>query len=277
MGSDDYGKVFKKLEELESASLPDSIKLYIRLTRLQLEARTAIEIKEAHPSQKEIHERMDLGIPALKFAELQLDWARVEDLFKRALAVIGEYSSSIDPESAISLREIVGLWYNLKSLTHAGMDEEILTVAVHTAVKPFLSKWSERLLPGIGREQWRRGYCPVCGGTPNFAYLEREQGARWLCCPRCDAEWLFQRLECPFCGNGKQKELAFFTDQDGRYRVYVCEGCKGYLKSVDLRKAGKDVVMPLEWIRTLDLDRQACERGYRAGVSSISIKNGADI
>ena len=125
MGSDDYGKVFKKLEELESASLPDSIKLYIRLTRLQLEARTAIEIKEAHPSQKEIHERMGLGIPALKFAELQLDWARVEDLFKRALAVIGEYSSSIDTESALSLREIVGLWYNLKSLPHDGMDDDI--------------------------------------------------------------------------------------------------------------------------------------------------------
>ena len=277
MGRDDYGKALKKLEELERTSLPDSIALYIQLTRLQLEARANIEIKVAHPSQEEIHERMGLGVPALKFAELQLDWAMVEDLFKRALAVIGEYSSSIDTESALSLREIVGLWYNLKSLPHEGMDDDILTVAVHTAVKPFLSKWSERLLPGIGREQWRRGYCPVCGGTPNFAYLEREQGARWLCCPRCDAEWLFHRLECPFCGNGKQKELAFFADQDGRYRVYICEGCKGYIKAVDLRKAGKDAVMPLEWVGTLDLDRQACERGYRAGVLNRSVNSGADV
>jgi formate dehydrogenase maturation protein FdhE len=272
MGRDDYGKTLKKLEELERTSLPDSIALYMRLTRLQLEARTNVEINETHPSQAKIHERMGLGIPALKFDELQLDWDRVEDLFKRALAVIGEYSPAIDPADAIQLREIVESWYNLKLLPHDGMDEDILTVAVHTAVKPFLVKWSERLLPGIGREQWRRGYCPVCGGTPNFAYLEREQGARWLCCPRCDAEWLFQRLECPFCVNGKQKELAFFTDDDGRYRVYICEGCKGYIKAVDLRKVSRDVVMPLEWVGTLDLDRQACERGYQAGISNISMK-----
>ena len=266
MGRHDYDKALKKLEELERTSLPDSIALYIRLTRLQLEARASIEIKGTHPSQKEIHERMGLGIPALKFVELKLDWDRVEDLFKRALSVIGEFSSTIDPESATSLREIVRLWYNKKSLPCDGLDEETLAVAVHAAVKPFLARWSEVLSPKIGQEQWRRGYCPVCGGTPNFAYIEREQGARWLCCPRCDAEWLFQRLECPFCGNGDQKELAFFADQDGRYRVYVCEKCKGYIKALDLRKGDSGVVMPLEWVGTLDLDRQACERGYRAGV-----------
>ena len=277
MGRDDYGKVLKRLEEMESTSLPDSIKLYIRLIRLQLEARENIEIKGAHPSQEEIHERMGLGVPALKFAELKLDWDKVEDLFKRVLSVIGEFSSTTDPESTTSLREVVRLWYNRKPLPHDGLDEDTLAVAVHTAMKPFLARWCEVLSPRIGQEQWRRGYCPVCGGTPNFAYIEREQGARRLCCPRCDAEWLFQRLECPFCGNGKQKELAFFTDDDGRYRVYVCERCKGYIKSIDLRQVGKDVVMPLEWIGTLDLDRQACERGYRSGFSSISIKNGADI
>ena len=266
MGRHDYDKALKKLEELERTSLPDSIALYIRLTRLQLEARASIEIKGTPPSQKEIHERMGLGIPALKFVELKLDWDRVEDLFKRALSVIGEFSSTIDPESATSLREIVRLWYNKKSLPCDGLDEETLAVAVHAAVKPFLARWSEVLSPKIGQEQWRRGYCPVCGGTPNFAYIEREQGARWLCCPRCDAEWLFQRLECPFCGNGDQKELAFFADQDGRYRVYVCEKCKGYIKALDLRKGDSGVVMPLEWVGTLDLDRQACERGYRAGV-----------
>jgi hypothetical protein len=64
---------------------------------------------------------------------------------------------AIDPQSEIQLRDIVSLWYNLKSLPHDKMDEDILTVAVHTAVKLFLSKWSERLLPGIGREQWWGG------------------------------------------------------------------------------------------------------------------------
>jgi formate dehydrogenase maturation protein FdhE len=276
MGRDDYGKALKKLEELERTSPPDSIALYMRLTRLQLEARADIEIKEAHPSQEEIHERMGLGVPALKFAELQLDWARVENLFRRALSVISEYSPAIDQAGAIQLRPIVESWYNKQSFPHDGMDEDILTVAVHTALKPFLSKWSERLLPGIRREQWRRGYCLVCGGTPNFSYLDCEQGARWLCCPRCDAEWLFQRLECPFCGNGEQKELAFFTDDDGRYRVYICKRCEGYLKAIDLRKGNKNIIMSLEWIKTLDLDRQACEKGYKARTQTETIDDRGD-
>jgi formate dehydrogenase accessory protein FdhE len=266
MGRDDYGKTLKKLEELERTSPPDSIALYIRLTRLQLEARANIEIKEAHLSQKEINERVGLGIPALKFNELQLDWAKVGDLFKQALSTIAKYSASIDSESAVSLKAIVELWYNKQSFPHDGMDEETVAVAVHSAVKPFLAMWAEELSPRISQEQWRRGYCPVCGGTPNFSYLKAEQGARWLCCPRCDSEWLFQRIECPFCRNSEQKELAFFIDQEGRYRVYTCEKCRGYLKSIDLRKGNKDIVMPLEWVKTLDLDRQACEKGYQAGL-----------
>jgi FdhE protein len=277
MGSGSYERVLKTLEELEKTSLSDSVKLYTRLTRLQFEARSDIEIKETHPSQRKINERVGLGIIALEFDELKLDWAKVEDLFKRALSIMGEYSSSIDAESGIPLREIVKLWYNKQSFPHDGMDEDIVSVAVHSAVKPFLARWAEELLPKIDQEKWRRGHCPVCGGTPNFAYIEQEHGARYLCCPRCDAEWLFQRLECPFCSNNKQKELAFFTDREGLYRVYICDRCKGYLKSVDLRKGNKDIVMPLEWVRTLDLDRQACERGYRAGVLNRSVSSAEDI
>jgi hypothetical protein len=38
-----------------------------------------------------------------------------------------------------------------------------------------------------------------------------------------------------------------------------------YIKAVDLRQAEHDVLLPLKWITTLDLDRQACELGYSAG------------
>ena len=265
MGSGSYEKVLKKLEELESTSLPESIELYVRLARLQMEARPHIKLKETRPSQQDIDERVGLGIIALKFDELQPDWAMAGKLFKQALAIIGEYSPSIDAGSDFPLRQAVESWYNKQSFPHDGLDEEIVNAAIHSAVKPFLARRAQELLPMIRQERWRRGCCPVCGGTPNFSYLDAESGARWLCCPRCDAEWLFQRLECPFCGNIKQNELSYFKDESGLYRVYTCEGCKGYLKAIDLRKGGRDVAIPLEWIKTLDLDRQACERGYQSG------------
>jgi len=40
MGSGSHEKVLEKLEELEKVALPESIELYVRLTRLQLEARS---------------------------------------------------------------------------------------------------------------------------------------------------------------------------------------------------------------------------------------------
>lgn len=103
----------------------------------------------------------------------------------------------------------------------------------------------------------------ICGGSTDFAFLDRENGARWLLCARCDTEWRFQRLQCPYCGTQDQNALSYFTAEEGLYRLYVCEQCKRYLKAVDLRQAKAEVLPPLERLYTLDLDRQAQEHGYR--------------
>ena len=95
-----------------------------------------------------------------------------------------------------------------------------------------------------------------------MAVLKPEYGARWLLCSRCDTEWSFQRLECPYCGTKEQSALSFFTDEEGPYRLYVCDQCKCYLKAIDLRKAKDDIPLPLERLYTIDLDRQAKEYGY---------------
>ena len=95
-----------------------------------------------------------------------------------------------------------------------------------------------------------------------MAALKPEYGARWLLCSRCDAEWLFQRLECPYCDTKEQKALSFFTDDEQLYRLYVCDQCKCYLKAVDLRKAKAEIPLPLERLYTIDLDKQAKEYGY---------------
>ena len=49
------------------------------------------------------------------------------------------------------------------------------------------------------------------------------------------------------------------------YRLYTCDECKCYIKAIDLRKAGTDVLLPLERVMTLDMDRQAVEAGYHPG------------
>jgi formate dehydrogenase maturation protein FdhE len=47
------------------------------------------------------------------------------------------------------------------------------------------------------------------------------------------------------------------------YRLHMCVRCKRYLKTIDLRKTDKQVLMPLESLLTAETDRQAREKGYR--------------
>jgi len=258
-------KVLKKLDEWALQELSGPIELYLRLVRLQTESKSDIELPDVLLPSEIISERLGNAIPLLTFDELVLDWSRIERLFHQVMSVINEYSSTAEP-NGIPLKKLARAWYDGKRLSKQAIDKDTLTVAIHATMKPFLSKHADNLLPLIEQGKWRRGYCPVCGGQPNFAFLSKEQeGARWLLCPRCDANWLFQRLECPFCGNKDQKRLSYRSDDEGVYRLYLCEECKGYLKCLDLRRTQDDVVLQLEWITTLDLDRQACELGYQAG------------
>ena len=97
-----------------------------------------------------------------------------------------------------------------------------------------------------------------------MAYLEKEVGARWLVCSRCDSAWPYQRLQCPYCGTQDQRTMAFFMDESGLYRLHVCNDCKSYLKTLDLRKAEGEVLMPLERVLTVEVDRQARQEGYKS-------------
>ena len=120
----------------------------------------------------------------------------------------------------------------------------------------------------VDQKLWRRGYCPVCGGSPDIAFLDEEAGGRWLVCSRCDARWRFQRLECPYCGNQDPESLSYFSDDAGVYRLYVCDKCHTYLKAIDLRKVSEDVSPSLERLTTLDMDVQGKSKGYQPGTAA---------
>ena len=266
MVDDNDSRILEQLNDWEQDTPPGPIQLYIRLMRLQINGRQGISVPEPALLAETVAERLSRHQPLLTFDDLDIDWDKFEKLLREALSVIGDYLDSVDATGDIPVKEAAGAWYDGRPLPKTGLDVETLAVALHTAMKPYLKAYSESLLPEVDQKQWRRGCCPVCGSKPNFAFLSKEQeGARWLICPRCDARWLFQRLECPFCGNKEQAKLSYLTDDNGLYRVYLCEECKGYLKSIDLRKAEPEVILPLEWVSTLDLDRQACESGYSAG------------
>ena len=90
-----------------------------------------------------------------------------------------------------------------------------------------------------------------------------EDGARVLHCWLCHAEWVYPRLECPYCDNKEQNNCAFSIPGDKSRQVHVCEKCKKYLKTIDMKTMQKRL-LDVEAIATGYLDIVAKREGYRA-------------
>jgi len=276
-------KILQRLDEWQQneGSLPEFVEFYKRLLGIQTDVKAHVSTPQPSLSQAEVIDRLRQGIPLLEWQALSLDWSALQNLFHRVATVAGEYYKAAsgdferlrDIASDISiLQEATRAWYEGRSLSSLAatypVSEELLAAVIHSAVKPFLTAHAEALIGLVDQEQWRRGYCPICGGKPDLASLDKERGARWLLCSRCDAQWLFQRLQCPYCDTQDQDALAYFTDEDGLYRLYVCQQCQSYLKAIDLRQTEAETLLPLERVLTLDMDRQGREKGYKGGWTS---------
>jgi len=276
---DIYSRILEKLEEqeLRCGALPPYLELYRDLLLIDVEVSKIIPEPRPALTSDDISGRLGKGIPVLNWDALTIDWPIYQRLFQEASSIISEYIEA--PGRSLrntcfrmpAPQEMARAWYEGSSLSPwtntSRIAEELLSAIVHCAIKPFLATQARVLAPLIDQEQWRRGFCPICGGKPDFAFLNKEVGARGLVCSRCDTEWLFKRLECPYCGNNNQNDLAYFSDDKEQYRLYICYHCHTYLKAIDLRRTQTQILMPLERVLTVDMDRQGQEKGFKAGTT----------
>jgi len=272
-------EILKRLEEegRKKGLPPRLLEFYQRLFCIQFGAGQRIGIAKPSLKRVAINYRIERGLPLISFDELALDWSLVKDIFDEVTATFADYPDLFG-ETPKSLRElksrsslpkkVARAWFKTARLPSTIAVDDVneylyLEAIIHATLKPFLVSHSKALLSFVNQEHWRREYCPICGGRPDFAFLDKERGARWLLCSRCDTKWLFQRLQCPYCSTQNQDALAYFTDDEGVYRLYVCEQCHKYIKAIDLRCAKSEVLLPLERVVTLDMDRQGQEKGYK--------------
>lgn len=148
------------------------------------------------------------------------------------------------------------------------LDEHTLLQLVHWAAAPFRRRAGHRYqaeLAGLITNE--RGHCPICSREPDLAELSSaEHGRRYLLCLPCDLRWHFKRMGCPHCGNMDFERLGYLlVGNDQAYKIYHCEACKGYLKTIDRRDDNAPLHSPsplLENARTCFLDILAVEKGY---------------
>ncbi len=286
MKTDVDNRILERLDELErkERKLPDVLECHRELLQIQAEAKSRIGVTRYILDRDVADNRLREGTPLLPFGDFQPDWNQVRTVFDQVVTWAGKDRGYPIGESEglrkigqnhSLLKEAAEDWYEGHSAADIasaeGVDELVLTAALAATLKPFLLVYAGFLLPYVNQESWLRGYCPVCGGKPDFAYLDKERGARWLLCSRCDAEWLFLRVACPYCGTQDQDALAYLVDEEEShsYRLYICERCSTYIKAVDLRSSETDVLPPLERMMTLDMDRQGREKGYQPSFTPV--------
>ena len=196
----------------------------------------------------------------------------------REVAEAAEHCGILPPAEAGRLRSVASDGERLSNLTRSwfdgepvsgplcqesGLDENLATLALEVVAKPFVAASAAALEPPSDRSR-EPGECPACAGSPDFAYLGANVGERNLVCWRCETVWPFQRIGCPFCGNADAATLSYAQTDDRTFRVYLCDQCHHYLKTVDLRSAGSDVPVYEHRLRSWTLDRIAIEGGYRS-------------
>ncbi len=141
-------------------------------------------------------------------------------------------------------------------------EKDLLTfVLVHTW-RPFLLRWGTALAALVDNGHWGRARCPLCGGQPDIAYLGKKSGERHLLCARCDTDWQFQRLGCTFCNNLDKASYGYYPGENNAYRLYVCNQCQRYLKTLDMRDVMGERLLMVERVATIGMDISALQAGY---------------
>ena len=255
--------------------LADTIDLYCAL--LEIQGQAQVPSRRLTLTAAEARTRLDQGDPLMAPDELEADPAALTELCFRIAFVIAErnrdrvnglarihaWLHERQSEAGVLAADYLRNGY-LPAVDH-DIDRGLLAFVFSTGLRAFLRARAEDLAPFVDDGAWYRRHCPICGGQPDMAALEKDSGRRRLLCSRCDHEWTFRRLGCPFCGNEDPAQLAYYPTDDSIYRLAVCEQCRRYLKTIDLREAAGERYLIAERILTVGMDVAAEEAGYRGG------------
>lgn len=140
------------------------------------------------------------------------------------------------------------------------LDGDLLSFILRSALRPFLRARASAVSSVISRKEWRGNRCPVCHGFADMAVLSQDDGARKLLCGNCDTEWSYPRIGCPFCGDTARQ--FYYQGDDPSYRLYVCDACRRYLKTIDSRARSQSRPLAVERVLTAGMDMAALGIGY---------------
>jgi hypothetical protein len=224
--------------------------------------------------RKPDHERCR---PVLQFKDIPIDWSDFRLMIRQTADILRRFETldlaDYDRIQGFArdgqIEAVVARWYDAamapayKTADVRTPERELLDQVLLLAMRPFLARCAEALLPRLELSDWVHPCCPLCGGEPEFAFIN-PAAERLLICGRCTGQWLYDPITCPYCENTDRSRITSFTSRDGRYRIYACDACHRYLKAFDGRDGSRPALLAVDSIATLPLDAAAIQRGYQS-------------
>lgn len=255
--------------------LASAIDMQLALIELQRRIQSRVPIPTHQLDAARLARHVAEQRSLLAFDEIPLDWTEVRLMVRQTVDILGRFGS-LDQDGIVRLQAlarepdrfltIVREWYagapggptpGTAPADPTGLLDQVLTLAM----RPFLARCAETLLPQLDLHDWNAPHCPLCGGEAEFAAIT-PAADRLLLCSRCTGAWRYDPVACPYCRNSDRTRITSFTSRDGQYRLYACDLCRRYLKAFDGRRSTRGALLAVDTIATLPLDAAAMQRGY---------------
>lgn len=277
-----YQRLTDRLNELreERTEHEEILAFYGRVIAAQRQAQQETTVPKLDLTQDILQMKIQEGFPIIDRVTFPVDREAATRLF----ATLCQLSLEENPVLAGGGKALLGAMeaenLDFESLINAVLQEDseglagmaadlkvespVLQVLAKLSLQPSLLAAKAAVIQTAALDDWRYGYCPVCGSLPAMAALVGEGGQRQALCSFCGHIWRVPRLGCLFCSTAEDKEVHYFyTEGDDLYRVQVCDSCQDYLKTIDTRKGGDAEAMAVDDVSTSHLDLVAEEKGYQ--------------
>jgi formate dehydrogenase accessory protein FdhE len=280
-GPGDFGR---RLDRANSVAAPEAAREALAFCSRVLEhqksraADSSVQAAAALVSSETVARRLVQSFPLLNLTAARDDVAAEVEAAVAELARPPAPSPLVESGTALvelgrdDLLRVVATWLDDSSLV-----EPRAALWIRVAAGPVL----ELAAAGIessSKEEWAGRACPACGDVPVCSVIVEESGAflqgspRYLVCGRCALWWGFARATCPSCGEDDSRLVnSYSADEWSWARIDVCDTCRGYIKTFDLRAVGAVEVVPLvDDVVTLALDVWAHENGLMRPALSLA-------
>lgn len=219
--------------------------------------------------------------PLLKINSLNINSDDYKDIVMGILSFLNEFRPEISDSinsiqnhiGTLDFTEVLkGLFDDDKAYFISLSDKlkvpyELLLFVLDHALRPFLRIFAAPYQDFLAEDEYQSWdqptICPICGADSHICRLRKNDGRRFMFCDRCFSEWEARYLECVHCGNNEPGSVKYISVENNEsYQIYVCDKCKGYIKTFDERVNGVTTDLFIANMETIYLDLLAQDKGY---------------